>query len=198
MTAGAHAGDEHAGDPRVLRSRAAVLDAATELLLQRGLEGVTVDAVLARSGVARSTLYRHWSGRADLLEDVLRRLVPAPTPPPPPGPLRERLAAIALGVARDMREQEAAPTIVTLLHAARVDPELAEFSDAFTAEQHAPLRAVLADARAAGQLRDDVPDDDVAGLLIGPLFLRAVVVRDPVNDAWVRGHAERVHRAVAP
>ncbi len=183
-------------DPRVVRSRQAVLDAATELLLADGLEAVTVEAVLGRSRVARSTLYRHWPGRAELLVDVFRRLVPPAGEAPPPGPLRQRLETVALGVAREFRDTESAPMIVNLLNAAHFDPDLSGFCDQFTREKRAPLVSVLAAARSAGELRDDVTDDDVVTLLIGPMVMRTVVMREVVEDEWVRRHAERVHRAV--
>ena len=66
-------------DPRLVRSRAKVLAAATELLIESGPRGITVDAVAERSGVAKSTLYRHWSSVQELLVDVMRCNVPAAT-----------------------------------------------------------------------------------------------------------------------
>lgn len=63
-------------DPRVVRSRARLLGAATALLVEGGPRGVTVDAVAERSGVAKSTLYRHWSSREELLVEVLRSNMP--------------------------------------------------------------------------------------------------------------------------
>ena len=63
-------------DPRIARSRAKVLDAATALLVESGPRGVTVDAVCDRSGVAKSTLYRHWESREDLLVEVLKCNIP--------------------------------------------------------------------------------------------------------------------------
>ena len=182
-------------DPRVARSRAAVLDAATELLLAEGLPAVTVEAVLARSGVARSTLYRHWTGRGELLVDVFRRLVPPPAPAPPPGPLRERLVAVGLDAARSMQD-EATRLMISLLHAADVDEELAAFRDRFHEETHTPLATVLTEARAAGELPAEVPDEDVTGLLIGPLFVRSLMLRRPVDAAWVHAHVDRVLRAL--
>lgn len=63
-------------DPRIARSRAKVLDAATALLVEAGPRGVTVDAVCERSGVAKSTLYRHWDSREELLVEVLKCNMP--------------------------------------------------------------------------------------------------------------------------
>ena len=58
-------------DPRVVRTRRDVLAAAREVLLEEGWEGVTVSRVADRSGYARTTLYRHWPQRLDLLRDLI-------------------------------------------------------------------------------------------------------------------------------
>ena len=59
-------------DPRVARTRHAVLTTAREVLLDEGWEGVTLGRVAERSGYARTTLYRHWPQRLDLLRDLIR------------------------------------------------------------------------------------------------------------------------------
>ncbi|MGB8860409.1 MAG: TetR/AcrR family transcriptional regulator [Ilumatobacteraceae bacterium] len=66
-------------DPRIARSRAKVLAAATELLVEAGPRGVTADAIAEHSGVAKSTLYRHWNSINELLLDVVRVNLPADT-----------------------------------------------------------------------------------------------------------------------
>ena len=57
-------------DPRVARSRAAVLAATVDLLGELGHAGTTVEAIAERSGVAKTTIYRHWPSRAPLLIDA--------------------------------------------------------------------------------------------------------------------------------
>ncbi|MBN2623081.1 MAG: helix-turn-helix transcriptional regulator, partial [Acidimicrobiales bacterium] len=51
-------------DPRIERSREQILAAAIDLLREVGYGGLTIEAVAARSGVAKSTIYRHWSSKA--------------------------------------------------------------------------------------------------------------------------------------
>ena len=70
-------------DARVARSRAAVVRAATDLLVDGGPASVTVDAIVARSGVAKSTIYRHWDSRDDILVDVIASCAPTLTEPAP-------------------------------------------------------------------------------------------------------------------
>lgn len=92
MTAEFPVGDDGEDiDPRRLRSRARLLDAATSLLNAGGIEAVTIDAVTKASKVARTTLYRHFSSSTQLLAATFERLLPQVIPPAPTGPLREQL-----------------------------------------------------------------------------------------------------------
>ena len=65
-----------ASDPRIERTRQVVLDAVLALVAESGYGAVTIEAVAARSGVAKSTIYRHWPGRAELVNDAFRTLQP--------------------------------------------------------------------------------------------------------------------------
>src|SRR6201987_2424574 len=78
-------------DPRWVRSRTRLLDAAADLLRAGGIEAVTIDAVTRESRVARTTLYRHFGCSSDLLAATLERLLPPVTLPPSTGSLRDRL-----------------------------------------------------------------------------------------------------------
>jgi AcrR family transcriptional regulator len=68
-------------DPRVARSRRTVLEAAVAVLAESGYGAFTIDAVARRSGVARSTIYRLWPGRAELIDDALNTLNVQPDEP---------------------------------------------------------------------------------------------------------------------
>ena len=66
-------------DPRIERTHRVVLDAAIEVIAEHGFAGTTIDAIASRSGVARSTIYRNWNGRTELmLEAVRARVGPVP------------------------------------------------------------------------------------------------------------------------
>src|ERR1019366_2515587 len=61
-------------DPRVVRTRTAVLEAAIDLLAERGYSGFSVEGVVEATGIAKTTLYRHWPTRDDLLAAVIGQL----------------------------------------------------------------------------------------------------------------------------
>ncbi|MFD2398802.1 TetR/AcrR family transcriptional regulator [Prauserella oleivorans] len=73
-------------DPRLARSRARLLDAATHLLAEGGIDAVTIDAVTRTAGIARATLYRHFGTGTELLAAAFERLLPPSHPHPPTAP----------------------------------------------------------------------------------------------------------------
>ena len=99
-------------DPRWVRSRTRLLDAAADLLRAGGIEAVTIDAVTKESKVARTTLYRHFGCSSDLLAATLERLLPPVTEPPSTGSLRDRLVEL---VCRQATLNEEAPLHLTTL-----------------------------------------------------------------------------------
>ena len=68
-----------APDPRTVRSRSAVLDATVELMVERGVHAVSVDAIVERSGVAKTTVYRHWPTREALIKAAWTSVIPPET-----------------------------------------------------------------------------------------------------------------------
>ena len=61
-------------DPRIERSRRVILEAALAELGEVGYGALTIESVAARAGVGKSTIYRHWSGKLNLVEDAFRTL----------------------------------------------------------------------------------------------------------------------------
>jgi AcrR family transcriptional regulator len=70
---GAVAGVERHGRPRDPENDAAILDAALDLLIERGAAGTSIEAVAQRAGVAKLTVYRRWRAKEDLLMAALER-----------------------------------------------------------------------------------------------------------------------------
>jgi AcrR family transcriptional regulator len=161
-------------DPRIARSRARIVAAATELLTEAGLRAVTVDAVAERSGVAKSTLYRHWASIQELLVDVLRANVPS----------TEHIdlgagfdAALRTWVASAVTTLSAPdwPRVLSVLLELRTSsPELAEVLDADFAEKLVTIAAILELGANEGRLPAGLDARLVTQTLVGPLVLAAL------------------------
>ena len=158
-----------------------MLEATAELLGEVGHGGTTIEAVAERSGVAKTTIYRHWPRRAELLVDALysrvehAELVLS-------GDVRTDLLAIAGGLAGKLRNPTWSRMMATLIDAAESDPEIAELSSAFTQQRRELVRSVLDQAVGRGELRADADTDLAAQLIGGTLFYKRLILRRPAAD----------------
>lgn len=169
-------------DPRRRRSRAAALQAAGELLVSSGVSAVTFEGVSERSGVARTTLYRHWPTRAALIKDSFWRLTLPPEEPPSEGTLSARLAGPLTRVS-DLFVGRS--VFAALSEAVLRDPGLESFRAEFVAVQLGELRGVLHEALRAQQPRSQVDLDGLLCLAIGSLVVRGELLGKQIAEADV-------------
>lgn len=172
-------------DPRIARTRQAVMDAATDLLVEGGPAALTMDAVVARSGVAKSTLYRHWETRDALVADVFDVCAPALEIPDEVASCEEGLRALVRSLARaltDSHWDQLAPALILL---SRQHPELADLDSEMKRTQHEATEAVLRQGVEEGVLDPAVLDDvnRTVALIIGPLAFAGLTAMAPVDDA---------------
>ncbi|MGV0733878.1 TetR/AcrR family transcriptional regulator [Mycolicibacter sinensis] len=193
-------------DPRRIRSRNRLLDAAATLLSTGGVEAVTIDAVTKASKVARTTLYRHFQSSSHLLAATFERLLPqVTTPAPTSGSLRDQLIEL-------LRRQAAlfndAPLHVTTLAWLSLGPTGAKDE---TEDRHAsgalrarvvdqyrqPFDALLNGDKARAEL-DDFDLELALCQLVGPLAfarmtgIRTVTHKDCANivDDFLAAHCK--------
>jgi AcrR family transcriptional regulator len=171
-------------DPRVARSRAAVLAATVDLLGEVGHVGTTVEAIAERSGVAKTTIYRHWPSRAPLLIDAFHSRVEHSTHEPT-GDVRADLVAIARGLATKLRNPQWSRILATLIDAAESDPELSELTAAFTQQRREAVRAVLERGIADGELDPGIDTELAAQMVGGAIFYQRLVRRRAADDREV-------------
>lgn len=174
------------GRPRSLRARRAVLSAVRELVEKGGYHAATIEAVAARSGVAKTTIYRWWPNRPALAVDLLIELVSEAVPPPAAANLLEALSTELRQVAGAM---DALPgrLAISLLGEAQYDPEVhrAMARGIFGPRRKARAK-VIRQAQDSGVLRSDVPPLLAVDLLYGPLFYRAFILHERVSGAFVQ------------
>ena len=180
-------------DARVERTRHAVVDAATELLVEGGPAALTVDAVVARSGVAKSTLYRHWANRDDLVVDVFRHSVPTLDPPPEGASFDDALAALVdqmVEITNDETWRRFLPALVLLRSE---NPALADIDDEMKAQQTRAIREVLALGVTEGRLPGDALDDFEVSthLLVGPLLMASMLDDVELDGEFARRATEQ-------
>ena len=170
-------------DERVRRSRATVLAAAAELLFERGLAGASVDEIVRRSGVAKTTLYRHWPTRADLLRDACST-IGTPLDVPDAGSFVGDATAVVTALARLLRSARWTSVLPSIVDAAERDPDIAAMYAKLQQGYSAPLDTVVRRAVARGELPADTDPAVLVAALTGPLFYRRWFSREPLSDAF--------------
>src|SRR5262245_60088957 len=162
-------------DPRTERSRRAILDATRELLAEEGgVRALTVESVAARSGVAKTTIYRQWRDKWELaLDAVMIDMLPRFTDPVDVGDTRAELLTFVDSVVNTFAMPPYGPAMQGLVSEIATQPELAREYRTRVVE---PRRALLAPVIRRGIERGDLrPDTDlvlVHELLLGPMFYR--------------------------
>jgi TetR/AcrR family transcriptional regulator of autoinduction and epiphytic fitness len=167
-------------DPRVERSRRVILEAVLCELGEVGYGALTIEGVAVRAGVGKSTIYRHWPGKLELVEDAFRTLK-ANVVVPEDGTLRERVIAILEQVAGLLRESTYATCMPALIDAAERDPRVRAFHARFSAERRAVLVAILRDAVESGELPPTADPELLADALVGPILIRRLMLTEPVG-----------------
>ncbi len=169
-------------DARVARTRAAVLRTATDLLVEGGPSAVTIDAIVARSGVAKSTIYRHWESRDDVLVAVIENCAPNLVAPDPALGFEHGLRMLVSQVRQALADPEWARVIPALLLLKSHQAGIADLEERLGDRQDQTLASIVAQGITEGVLPADIDVEQVAALLFGPLVFAHLTGRPPVTD----------------
>lgn len=174
-------------DPRIARTHQAVIDAATELLVEGGPSALTMDAVVARSGVAKSTLYRHWETRDALVAAVFDSCKPAIAAPEDATSCEEGLRALVHSVAEALSDEHWSRLAPALILLSKQHPELADLDSDMKQSQHRATEAVLRLGVEEGIIDPAVLDDveRAVALVAGPIVFAGLAGMTAIDDDLV-------------
>lgn len=177
---------------RAARVRTDTLTATIDLLEEIGYERLTVDAVAARAGVHKTTVYRRWPTKAELVLDATRELSEQRIPIPDTGTLRGDLQALGRGIVATIGSEPGGRRSRSLVAAAASTPELTGAMHAFWAGRLAATEPIVERAIARGQLPATADPNTVIEALIGPLWIRLLLTGEPVDEAFADRVADLV------
>lgn len=171
-------------DPRIERSRRVVLTAAIDLLGEVGFGGITIEAVAARSGVAKSTIYRHWAGKLELLEDAFAELKP-PFEVCVDGTVRERIVDLLEQLATHVAGSDWSSCLPAMIEAAERDPAAQKLQRKLSQERRKLLVSLLREGVECGELPAHIDPELAADCLAGAIFVRRLMSLDVLAPAEV-------------
>lgn len=167
--------------PRSEAANRAAITATTDLLVEAGIEGVTMEEVSARSGVAKSTLYRHFGSREELVAAAARACQPEYLTPDT-GSLASDLRMLFDAHRTSSQEQCLNELMPILLDGARRDPSYEALVDDLLENKRRPIRTVLRLAQHRGEVAPDLDLDRAIAVVVGPFTYRRMVQREVIDD----------------
>jgi TetR/AcrR family transcriptional regulator, regulator of autoinduction and epiphytic fitness len=180
-----------ATDPRVERTRQVVLEATIALIVECGYGAVNIEAVAARSGVAKSTIYRHWPSRLDLIHDAFHELKP-PISVPSEGSVRDRVVEMLEILAEGVASSTWSRCLPALIDAAERDPDARELHRSVARAGRQSLVDLLVDGQQRGELPAALDPELMAEALAGPIIIRRLFSDEPLAPEEVRHLVDQV------
>ncbi len=186
------------GRPRSAQAEQAIRDAAVVLLTERGVGGFSVEAVAARAGVAKTTIYRRWDTREELIVAAVSSLK-GPTDPAPGDSVRGDLMHVLRQAGQRTESGAWARLTARLMADAEQYPELvAEIWRHAIGPRRAYLQGILRRGIAEHLIRADADLDLLVDLLVSPGIARTRPGREPLTDAQIAEVVDIVLRGAAP
>jgi len=176
---------------RSQRARQAVLDATADLVADVGVERTTIDEIASRSGVAKTTIYRHFSSKQALVVEAVHACTHIPVVTDT-GSLRDDLISCFSGTTKASYDGRLGDMMLSLMDAAQRDPELGRLVRAQTDQRRRFATEVIERAVSRGDLPADVDVDLLVTLVAGPLIYTKLVRRQRVTDELVAAVVDSV------
>ena len=170
------------GRPRSEQAEQAIIEATLDLFGEQGFEGVCVEAVAARAGVGKATIYRRWPNKEELLLAALGSMK-SPIPELERASAREDLIAMMTVMVADKADPRKARRYALLLGEGGKYPRLmARYKETVVEPRHEVIRAIIRRGIEAGQLR---PDTDVEIALLA--LTGTVLAKEKAADGMLNG-----------
>jgi AcrR family transcriptional regulator len=182
------------GRPRSNRADAAISEAVLDLLTSgTTFEALTIEAVAARAGVGKATIYRRWANKEELLWSVIMQLKGPPAPLTGESLRGDLIRLLSVVGQKDERLRDVMPCLM---------PEVARNPTAYRLWQDMvkPRRdlmiAVIQRGIDSGELRSDLEPEVVAAVLTAPMMVQRMLRWNP--DLADANLPERIVDTVLP
>ena len=178
------------GRPRSEKAHRAILNAAIDLFVEEGFEGMSVEGVAARAGAGKTTIYRRWSSKEDLVIEAIDELI-FDVRPPDTGSVREDLVEMLTTVQTLMTTSRAGEVFPRMAaHVAGASPLGRAYLERIIAPRFALLQGMIARGVERGELPPQVDPELVRALLVGPIILWKLT--GALTPRGARGRAEKI------
>ena len=186
------------GRPRDAAVDDRILLATFEQLVEVGYSGLSIEAVAAAAGVAKTSIYRRYPTKRDLVVAALGEETPF-SPPPIDMPSHAALGAFVRQAIHMLIESGAVRILGSLLVEEQREPGILEvFRERILGPRRGMVEAMLRRGIERGEIRADIDPLVVTEMVAGAVFGHHVILGLPTTDAWIEALVEHVWAAIAP
>lgn len=173
------------GRPRSEDREQAILEAALDLVAEVGYEGLSMDALAERARASKATIYRHWSGKAEVVAAAVRcRSTSMAEEPPVTGSLRGDLLALLTHSCETLSSSDGA-LMASVLWAMRSDPALAGLMRAQMVKgKRDVIEAVVSRAVERGECPAGTDPSVASEVMVAMVLSRLLVTGEPLDTAF--------------
>ena len=168
------------------RSRLAIVDAALALCREHGYARVSIEAIAARAGVGKQTIYRWWPSKGAVVLEAFERDA-AEIPVPDTGDVASDMRTFLTDVVRLFADNTFGPHLGALIGEAQHDPSVrAALLDRYLRPRRAAVAQRLKLAQQLGQLSESLDLEVVLEVMFGALYHRLLLHTGPLDAAYAR------------
>ena len=187
------------GRRRSVRSHHAIIAATRELLVERGYPDVTIEAIAARAGVGKQTIYRWWPSRAALVLEAYLSSADVVTPPAAGRTTREDVRGLLAWLIAVLAEPTGGHVVAGLVADIQHDADLAEgFHRDVVPARRGAMVAALERGKGRGEIRADADIELAVDALHGAVFYRLLLSGEPLDADFVARLSEQALGGLAP
>jgi AcrR family transcriptional regulator len=172
---------------RTARVRAAAIEATLADLVESGYSGLSLESVARRAGVHKTTLYRRWGTREELVLEAMLERAGERISIPDTGSLRKDLLELARTAAANAATPEVAAMARAVAAGSPHDSKLAAANRRFWAERLALDAVIVERAIERGEITGGNDPVQVIESVLGPIHLRLLLTGEPVDRAFLEG-----------
>ena len=172
------------GRPRSVDADEAILAATLELVGEVGINGMSMDVLAERAKVSKTTIYRRWTSKEQLVLEALRSAM-GPLDDVDTGSLRADVRAYLIELGERMWRGRVSDVLPHLIEVACHDEALRSRLDDYVQYRRAPMLAILGRGLVRGELPPGSDLDVLADVLIGPFIYRRLLTHGPLDETFV-------------
>lgn len=180
-------------DPRLNATRSHALKAALNLLQEEGVLAVTHSAVSTRTGISRSTLYRHWPKLEELRNAAFACAATGPkSVPRTNGPLKTDLIWILGHLMTALNETPWGKIAPQVIAVAATNEQNRKLLNKWIEDRSGDVESVFIAAKARGEIREGAPIQQMVEMAIAVPYFRKLVAGLQLNHQWLDTHVDMI------